>query len=312
VTPDRDNAAWNAAAQSGTGANAWAIEYSEFVLQNWRADVVRTVSAGGAMAAQIRYTAYGEPASFSIYDIAGGGSGLSAPDGNPDGEDYQAFRNVFGAEDALVDFVGGDGNPPGDGSVDGNDFASGWVFLRPTNSSRASLSALSPVRASAESFIHVALGSDADRNSNGQIEVFLLPSEGATLGGRPASPIVWLIDGLSGGALSRALTRVYKLIKNNAVFPATYERGDASSGWPGPTLSVIKLSAIFTGSQNAGSDIIVGSRSSLANGLLTDRTLPIFLTSDLGANHSSILQPATALETLLQLKDADAAFGGIK
>ena len=38
VTRDRDNAAWNAAAQSGTGANAWAIAYSEFVLQNWRAN----------------------------------------------------------------------------------------------------------------------------------------------------------------------------------------------------------------------------------------------------------------------------------
>ena len=38
VRRDRHNAAWNAAAQSGTGANAWAIEYSEFVLQNWRAN----------------------------------------------------------------------------------------------------------------------------------------------------------------------------------------------------------------------------------------------------------------------------------
>jgi len=123
IMRDLDNAAWNAAAQSGTGANAWAIEYSEFVLQNWRADVVRTVSAGGAMGAQIRYTAYGEPASFSIYDIAGGGSGLNAPDGNLDGEDYSAFLNAFGAEDALADMVGADGNAPGDGSVDGNDFA---------------------------------------------------------------------------------------------------------------------------------------------------------------------------------------------
>jgi len=123
VTRDRDNAAWNAAAPSGTGANTWAIEYSEFVLQNCRADVVRTVSAGGAMGAQIRYTAYGESARFRIYDIAGGGSGLNAPDGNLDGEHYSAFMNAFGAEDALIDFVGGDGNPPGDGNVAGNDFS---------------------------------------------------------------------------------------------------------------------------------------------------------------------------------------------
>ena len=82
-----------------------------------------SVSAGGAMGAQIRYTAYGEPASFSIYDIAGGGSGLNAPDGNLDGDDYSAFLNAFAAEDALADMVGADGNAPGDGNVDGNDFS---------------------------------------------------------------------------------------------------------------------------------------------------------------------------------------------
>jgi len=57
----------------------------------------------------------------SIADIVGG-DGNPPADGSLDGNDFQAFLNAFGASDSLADIVGGDGNPPPDGSVDGNDF----------------------------------------------------------------------------------------------------------------------------------------------------------------------------------------------
>jgi len=58
---------------------------------------------------------------LSIADLVQGG-GLPGPDGNVDGEDFQAFLNAFGAGEELADLVGGNGNPPGDANVDGNDF----------------------------------------------------------------------------------------------------------------------------------------------------------------------------------------------
>jgi len=51
-----------------------------------------------------------------------GGDGNPPADGSADGNDFQAFLNAFGGEQPLADLVGGDGNPPVDGSVDGNDF----------------------------------------------------------------------------------------------------------------------------------------------------------------------------------------------
>jgi len=57
----------------------------------------------------------------SLADIVGG-DGNPPADGSLDGNDFQAFLNAFGAGDALADIVGGDGNPPADTSVDGNDF----------------------------------------------------------------------------------------------------------------------------------------------------------------------------------------------
>jgi len=57
----------------------------------------------------------------SIADLVGG-DGNPPADGSVDGNDFQAFLNSFGSGDALADIVGGDGNPPADGSVDGNDF----------------------------------------------------------------------------------------------------------------------------------------------------------------------------------------------
>ena len=61
------------------------------------------------------------PVACSIADIVGG-DGNPPADGSVDGNDFQAFLNAFGSGDPLADIVGGDGNPPADGSVDGNDF----------------------------------------------------------------------------------------------------------------------------------------------------------------------------------------------
>ena len=57
----------------------------------------------------------------SLADLVGG-DGNPPADGSLDGNDFQAFLNSFAAGDLLADIVGGDGNPPADGSVDGNDF----------------------------------------------------------------------------------------------------------------------------------------------------------------------------------------------
>jgi len=57
----------------------------------------------------------------SLADLVGG-NGNPPADGSVDGNDFQAFLNAFGGDGALADLVGGDGNPPADGSVDGNDF----------------------------------------------------------------------------------------------------------------------------------------------------------------------------------------------
>jgi len=61
------------------------------------------------------------PAACSIGDLVGG-DGNPPADGSLDGNDFTAFLNAFAASNALADIVGGNGNPPADGSVDGNDF----------------------------------------------------------------------------------------------------------------------------------------------------------------------------------------------
>jgi len=59
--------------------------------------------------------------SCSLADIVGG-DGNPPADGTVDGNDFTAFLNAFAADDLLADLVGGDGNPPADTTVDGNDF----------------------------------------------------------------------------------------------------------------------------------------------------------------------------------------------
>jgi len=63
----------------------------------------------------------GGPVGCSLADLVGG-DGNPPADNSLDGNDFQAFLNAFAAGDTLGDLVGGDGNPPADGSVDGNDF----------------------------------------------------------------------------------------------------------------------------------------------------------------------------------------------
>jgi len=62
------------------------------------------------------------PAAPSCLADIVGAEGNPPGDGNVDGNDFQAFLNAFGAGDALADIVGGDGNPPGGDGADGNDF----------------------------------------------------------------------------------------------------------------------------------------------------------------------------------------------
>jgi len=62
------------------------------------------------------------PAPVCLADLVGG-DGNPPADGSVDGNDFSAFLNAFGAGDVIADIVGGDGNPPADGSVDGNDFS---------------------------------------------------------------------------------------------------------------------------------------------------------------------------------------------
>jgi len=57
-----------------------------------------------------------------IADVVGG-DGNPPADGTADGNDFIAFLNAFASSADLADLVGGDGNPPGDGNVDGNDFS---------------------------------------------------------------------------------------------------------------------------------------------------------------------------------------------
>jgi len=65
---------------------------------------------------------YTPPAPNCVADLVGG-DGNPPSDGSVDGNDFTAFLNAFAAGDILADLVGGDGNPPSDGSVDGNDFS---------------------------------------------------------------------------------------------------------------------------------------------------------------------------------------------
>jgi len=74
-------------------------------------------SAGDLLNFNLTFT----PAACSIGDLVGG-DGNPPADGSLDGNDFTAFLNAFAASGALADIVGGNGNPPADGSVDGNDF----------------------------------------------------------------------------------------------------------------------------------------------------------------------------------------------
>lgn len=113
VARERDNTAW------GVNANTtgWAIASRQYLLQNWRADVVRATDSSGNITDRIRYTAYGEPQRFSLFDV--GTSGGNTPDGSFDNYDYTAFINSFGIGDASVDPAA---DVDHDGTIDGSDY----------------------------------------------------------------------------------------------------------------------------------------------------------------------------------------------
>ena len=110
---ERDNQAWGDAISS---AGSWSLTGRQYLLQNWRADVVLATDSGGSITDRIRYSAYGEPQRYSLCDLVGGGSAGTAPDSVIDADDYTAFINAFGASDALADVNA-------DGVVDGDDYS---------------------------------------------------------------------------------------------------------------------------------------------------------------------------------------------
>jgi hypothetical protein len=59
-------------ATRGNNANAtgWAIASRQYLLQNWRADVVRATDSSGDITDRIRYTAYGEPQRYNLCNVA--------------------------------------------------------------------------------------------------------------------------------------------------------------------------------------------------------------------------------------------------
>jgi|GEM_PF-6532421 len=57
----------------------------------------------------------------ALADIVGGGGNPPA-DGQVDGNDFTAFLNAFASDNPMADIVSGDGNEPPDGNIDGNDF----------------------------------------------------------------------------------------------------------------------------------------------------------------------------------------------
>jgi len=80
-----------------------------------------TGPAGTITSSESVVTVVAPSAACSLADIVGG-DGNPPADANVDGNDFQAFLNAFGSGETLADIVGGDGNPPADGSADGNDF----------------------------------------------------------------------------------------------------------------------------------------------------------------------------------------------
>jgi len=107
--------------RNGTAPNfGWVMIGDEGGLKNARRYASRTALSAAARP-QLTITFTPPPAPTCLADLVGG-DGNPPRDGNVDGNDFQAFLNAFGSGDALADIVGGDGNPPADGSVDGNDF----------------------------------------------------------------------------------------------------------------------------------------------------------------------------------------------
>jgi len=101
----------------GLNLSGWTLSQALAVSSDGTAITGHGIFNGQTRAWVVR----GLPGACSIADLVGG-DGNPPADGSVDGNDFQAFLNAFGGDGALADLVGGDGNPPADGNVDGNDF----------------------------------------------------------------------------------------------------------------------------------------------------------------------------------------------
>ena len=124
VTRERDDGptGWG---ENAKGPTLWAIASRQFLLQNWRADVVRATDSAGSVTDRIRYSAYGEPVRWSPFDVAGGGVADNAPDGEFDKADHTAFATAFSNGDPQAD-VNGDGVV---NTADETAFTNAWGFF---------------------------------------------------------------------------------------------------------------------------------------------------------------------------------------
>jgi len=89
--------------------------------QSGESYIIKVSSFGTSVGGQLNFNFEFVAGNCGIADIVGG-DGNPPADGSVDGNDFQAFLNAFAAADTLADLVGGNGNPPADGGVDGNDF----------------------------------------------------------------------------------------------------------------------------------------------------------------------------------------------
>ncbi len=110
IMRDKDaNTAWDAASDA-------TLEERRYYVQNWRADVVALLTAGGDVSEWVRYSAYGEA---TVYPFVNGDFDA---DGDVDGDDTIAFSAAWDSSANAADVDRANG-------VDGDDviaFAAAW------------------------------------------------------------------------------------------------------------------------------------------------------------------------------------------
>lgn len=92
-----------------------------YTLQNWRADVVATLTSNGSLTAWSSYTAYGKQQIWGVADVDDG-SGNGVPDGGVTIDDFLLYDAWFEAGDPRADLDDGSGKGIPDGGVTIDDF----------------------------------------------------------------------------------------------------------------------------------------------------------------------------------------------